>query len=475
MMIRSYTTTAAAGGPVTASLVASRTSGPAPLAVHFDATGTTHTDGSIDVIRSLGYYFAYNDTSPGNWTYSQNGTHVSKNYDRGGPIGAHVYETPGTYTAKVRARDASGNVSDAQVTITVSDPDSYFAGTNTVCLSRNTDHTGAPAGASQQSNVTVWPTFASNTRYLLHAGQDFSSLGRPQLAGATNTLTNVAVGKYGSGASPIVSGFALDGEPPGASRTTWSSNITVSDLNLNGARFVSTQSHTDVLLQRLTNISASGETCVEVGAGVSYYSVAANSGTTTAANIYLPVRTFLVDCTISGGLYGVTCWGRGTAIMGCQIHAHTYHCIRLWNCYKGAVRHNWLYGPGVDYHQLKLHSGGTGAWDDRVNSSSHASAYNVVSENKVGDTGQVNSWAVAVAPAGEGTTQGVKDCIVEDNYFAYNFGSEVVLGGLRLTSRGNTGVGTVNEDTSGHAADIPGGWDGPYYTGGASITTEAPA
>ena len=44
-----------------ASLAASRTIGVAPLAVHFDATGTTHSDSGVDPFHDLYYMFDFGD------------------------------------------------------------------------------------------------------------------------------------------------------------------------------------------------------------------------------------------------------------------------------------------------------------------------------------------------------------------------------------------------------------------------------
>lgn len=475
---------AAGGGggssPVTADIQASRTSGPAPLAVFFEATGTTHSTVS-DTFRGLGYYFDFDDVGAGSWAYSKSGSsHTSKEYARGGPLAAHVFETPGTYTVKVRARDSSGNVDDDQVTITVDDPDTTFSGTNTICLSLNTDHTGAPSGASQQSNVSAWPTWTSSRRYLLHAGQDFSSLGDINFG----TLNDIQVGVYGSGAKPIVSGLGVENTNPGASKTTYASRISFYDLELTG-RVTSTTTHTDVLFLRIDSIDGdTSNTGLELGGATGFYANPANSGATTAANIFHPRNTFIVDCTVPGGSYNFTMSAQRLALMGCNIGpSETHHNIRLWSGHKLYIAHNQI-AAAVDAsdHNLKVHSAGTDTWPALIaDGDAPATSQVVTQENIFGTASGEGAIQSVVFGAqnndGDPYIEGLEDIIVEDCYWANNFasGGELFFGGRRMTDRGNTSVGTFSVGTSARPNGIPPGWDGPYYTGESSITTEAPA
>ena len=143
----------AAAAP-TAQLTASRTSGTAPMAVFFDATGTTDTTTTLDTFRELGYQFNFGDPLPGVWQYDS----LPKNLQTGGPLAAHVFETPGTYVVNLTVKDASGNSSSASVTINVQSADTVYSGTNTVCISANTDFTGCPSGAQQLPNSTTLPS-----------------------------------------------------------------------------------------------------------------------------------------------------------------------------------------------------------------------------------------------------------------------------------------------------------------------------
>jgi PKD repeat protein len=100
---------------------ASRTSGVGPLSVHFDATETLGlADGDLINAR-----FA--------WDFDLTDTDSNGVYERGeGMVATHVYEAPGTYTARLTVTDVDGSTSVEDTTITVSDVDGtwttyYFA------------------------------------------------------------------------------------------------------------------------------------------------------------------------------------------------------------------------------------------------------------------------------------------------------------------------------------------------------------
>ena len=93
------------GVPPDASIVASRTSGPAPLTVLFDASGSTVAEGTIVEYE---------------WDFEGSGT-----FGNGGPDPAaeHIYEIPGTYNATVRVTSSLGGVGTAIVGIIVKEYD----------------------------------------------------------------------------------------------------------------------------------------------------------------------------------------------------------------------------------------------------------------------------------------------------------------------------------------------------------------
>ncbi|MCP4346196.1 MAG: PKD domain-containing protein, partial [Desulfobacterales bacterium] len=127
--------------PYSNALTASRTSGVAPLGVFFETDLT-----SSAAFSNTFYSWNFGDSSSGTW--AETGT--SKNIDTG-PVSAHVFETPGEYTVTLTAKNNSGTIGAETVLITVENPETVYAGTNTVCISRSdsNDFTGCPDNAEQ--------------------------------------------------------------------------------------------------------------------------------------------------------------------------------------------------------------------------------------------------------------------------------------------------------------------------------------
>lgn len=145
----------------------------------------------------------FGDSSLPTWNYGAN-TSQSKNFATG-IVAAHVYETPGTYTITSLAVNDLGETDEVTNVITVSDPDTQWAGTKTICVSGTGDFSGAPAGATlvPSSNATTAVSGnigAGDVRILFNRGETFTA--------ATACVLNQAgpgyVGAFGTGAKPII-------------------------------------------------------------------------------------------------------------------------------------------------------------------------------------------------------------------------------------------------------------------------------
>jgi hypothetical protein len=444
------------GGTVTAALTASRITGPAPLAVNFDAIATTHTNGSIDTFRELAYTFNFGDTGSsgtGNWPYSS----APRNTEIGGPLAAHVYEEAGTYTVTVTALDSEGNFDTEQILITVTDPDVEFSGTNTVCISGNSDWTGAPAGASL---VTSLPTIEANKRYLFRAGESFTQ------NISINYLSNIQVSSFGAGAQPQITGdVSIQSANPGTPTNPagWASEIVISDLNINGAINNSVGGENILIHKNTTNER------IGVGTTTQYYFDQAGSndpGFTWCKNVFVVENVSDCGNLSSTGRYNLFTYANRLAVLGNSFTNPFEHNIRALLNYRSFMGHNELSNPGTSKHQFKLHSRGLDTFDEQlVNAPNPASRYIVVARNSVGDSDDANNWAVAVAPQNDGSAEGIEDAIVEANHFnSPNHINEIAFGGRRLTSRSNnTGANTVTTTTGSQAGSLPAEWRGPYY------------
>ncbi|MCB0339845.1 MAG: DUF4215 domain-containing protein, partial [Bdellovibrionales bacterium] len=155
------------------SLKVTRTSGVAPLAVHFDAADTTGTTNSP--FRDLIYSWDFGDPNSGVW--STNGK--SRN-SASGPVSGHLYNDPGTYKAKVSVVDQFGNYNEKEIEITVTDANSFFAGTKTTCISTSANFSGCPSGSqtvTTSSFNTAMNYFDTGKRVLFRRGETFNSTG----------------------------------------------------------------------------------------------------------------------------------------------------------------------------------------------------------------------------------------------------------------------------------------------------------
>ena len=202
----STTTPTPTTGGIVLSLVPARTSGVAPLAVFFDASGTTDIGVTTRPFHDLEYTWSFGDPSSGTWASGAQPGVSSKN-SATGPVAAHVFETPGTYTVTLTAFDGT-NSATTTTTITVQDPNTVFAGTNTICIGSNTTPVaganGCPTGATvvvESNFATIVNTYAlTNRRVLLKRGDTFTA---PTTGAITRTGPGI-LGAYGSGAAPKV-------------------------------------------------------------------------------------------------------------------------------------------------------------------------------------------------------------------------------------------------------------------------------
>jgi titin len=156
-----------------------------------------------------------------------------------GPLVAHVFETPGTYNVTLTANDGTNPPLPCSVQITVTDPNTVFAGANTVCVSATGTFAGCPSGATQitsgafdtQINAHTGP----GTRLLFNRGDVFTCTGGINKGGAGP----VTIGAYGSGALPVINA-AFDTFACFAINSTTASDWRMMDLQFNANGHVNT-------------------------------------------------------------------------------------------------------------------------------------------------------------------------------------------------------------------------------------------
>lgn len=443
-------------GDITVSLVASRTSGPAPLAVHFSAIDTTSTiSGVTDPLRQLLYEFDYGDSGAGVWTV----TGGSKNVSIGGPLGAHVFETPGVYTVRCTAtREASTGFQE--VTITVQDPSVVYPGAQTIFVSPSGNFSGAPAGAQ---TVTSIPAIVSNRRYLLRPGESFGAVNVPH--GVSNVQISAAPGI--SGSKPIIpSAFIGEvGQPP-------DSNFPF-DVSLIGLQCNGTVTQSSAARRLLFHKLDMPNTCaITINSAAGYWADPSRFG---------PSMPHMREVFIS------EVFGRGTtstdsltgdmiqsAMLGCDLMYATQHTVRVWRAWQFFMEGCAIRGVSSDgiRHALKLHGSGSDAFpglgSTYGDSNSWATRYVAIQNNLFGDPADNNSLTVVLGPQNSVVSEGLEDCWLSGNRYRRGASTltDLNLAGRRMTHINEVldAGGAASVSAPGlHNEGLPSGWNGPYY------------
>ena len=457
-------TPAAAGPPahpgmvtVTAAVTASRVTGVAPLAVLFDATGTTNTS-SLDSFRQLNYAFNFGDDRGLVWSVSGQ----PKNTETSGPVAAHVFDVAGTYTVTVKATNPStGETSSANVTVTVTAPETAYTGTKTVCVSAAKNYTGCPSGATQTTALptgTAW----NGKRVLLARGEKFGDIS------ILDGNVGVQVGAYGSGNAPVVNSVGVGNWRPATAN--FASDITVMDLAITNG--VAQSLGKQVLLYRLDMTSPSNGHGIYTG-GISYWAASDPYRTVPTSSFYYANQIFVVENKVTGtfndGGYNLFGDGSQVAMLGNVMGVSKYHTARFTKLRKAIVAHNQLKGinPSGTYHSLKIHSGGLTTYTDAYKDDAWYSEQVVVANNVFGDSSDTNQWTVAICPQNDTSAEGITNVVVQNNTFIRNSHTELdlALGGRGFVIAGNRVLGGQGPARlrvgAAHTGALPAAWRPP--------------
>lgn len=198
------TTTAGTAGVITPSIQASRISGIAPLAVFFDASGTTAT-GVSRPFHELEFRWNFGDNPAELWSAGSRTTTGSSRNEATGPVAAHVFSTPGTYQIQTTITDGTNTVVNGCLQIAVLDPDVAFSGTNTTCLSTAGNFADCPAGALQVTDasgnfVSAITTHATTGKRVLFRASETWNAPTPGIIASTGPGI---VGSFGAGTARI--------------------------------------------------------------------------------------------------------------------------------------------------------------------------------------------------------------------------------------------------------------------------------
>lgn len=397
---------------------ASRTTGVAPLGVFFNADVDTTTDS----FHTLEYAWDFGDPGSGTWADSS----ASKNTDKG-PVAAHIFESPGDFTVTLTVRDDTGIIATRNFDIQVDNPDTYYTGTDTVCISKSTsnDFTECPAGAEHilMDNIDELPNHvASGKRVLLRRGDSWTTSGSARYA---NIAGPVTIGAYGP--CPVKDARGICDNAP--------------VINLTGSTNQGIFNLYRITDWRIQDLHITGDT-------TRWGAIGGNTGLNSILLLKLKVEGFtvpmgnshwdtdghdqfmIVDCDISESATNEVYVGsERLVLMGNNFrNPGQSHVLRVWQAYFGVIGHNTLSGSSQDSssgrHALKFHGPSqevlANAGDGRgglVN----PSRFVVITDNIFGGSGP---WPVCIAPQDTGQDERIHDIIVEKNRFFPGYGDQ---------------------------------------------------
>jgi hypothetical protein len=443
------------------SLTTNRISGVAPLAVFFDATGTTSPLTTMP-FHDIKYTWGFGDPA-GNatWAYGSRVGQSSKNIAYGAVAG-HVFETPGTYTVTVTAFDGT-NTNATTTTITVTDPNVVFSGANTVCFSTSADYANCPAGAAhvQTSNfaTAVNTNMAPNRRLLFRRGETFSSA-----AAAIITANGPGmIGAFGSSTDPKPVVLRQSSQYDvmltlGTASTALIGDWRIMDLDLNGQNIeeaynigIDTGGEFNNLLALRLTVRGTWR-----GVAASHWALAPGKSIYDGWSIVDSTMTGIPGCTYVGKYdcdWRVYIAGKHHSVQGNSLDNEDTggsHVIRSEYLAKSVISNNYIARAGIIQHAIKLHAW---AWGGGAGGNSTASTYSeqvIISDNKI--VGGINPWTVAIEPQNDQMDERIRDVVFERNWLTTGTGTQIGVNSSAATStfRNNiVNIGSVSANHSG--------------------------
>src|SRR3954469_18316891 len=401
-------------GQITAALVPSRESGVAPLYVFFDATATTAVATSRP-FHELEYRWDFGDAASGSWSSTPGMPNLSRNQATG-PMAAHVFESPGTYTVSLTVLDGAGAATKT-VQISVSDPDTVFAA-NTLCVGNSQPVAGSggcPAGAavlaSSDFDTAINNNIAGRKRILFRRGNTFTSSADAGIRVNGPGL----IGAFGSGAAPVVSMSGNNNAIVLSSGSTPTiKDWRIMDLEINGNFGAATNAiFADGGIDQVTLLRMN----------IHHMHFGVKLSPDTLDNYGSAHRLWdqwaVVDSSVRnaiGGAGGYVLYfsGQRVAVMGNVLSdsSAAEHVLRTPHIYKGVFSHNDMSKQAPTKHVVKIQAA---SW---FGAAPTVYTEQVLLSNNKFPSGDGGSWTVTLGPMNAQSDERVKQVIVERNWFA---------------------------------------------------------
>lgn len=426
---------------ISPSLVLTRSSCTAPCGVIGDASGTTDAATTSIPFQDLQYTIDWGDATAGAWTTGTRTSANSKNTSYG-PIGAHVYETNGSYTVTLTVCDsltcAAPGITTASITVAAAN--TTFSTTATECFATSGNYAGCPTGATTHGTATgAWNTLVagcigSNKRCLFRTGE-------------TWTITNTAsissagpwqVGGFGGGKANVRGVNTAFTDIMDV--TTGVTEGAIYDIAFDGQNFANAG------VAAVGGTGASGVTILRVDAqhinrgyawdGCKFVvsdSSFSNGVTTNNIALYTPAIGGLI-CDYN-------------AIIGNSLDtgaaSNASETTRFPYLRKAVISNNNILGPGPSFDAIKLHnisSGGT--WGGNY------TELDVIAENYT--TPGSGPTVVTLGPQNSSSDERLRNIVIERNLISMssNTVSGLIIEGVNMTVRNNTFYGDTADSVA---------------------------
>lgn len=399
---------------ISVSIVRSRVDGIVPLAVLFDATGTTSTATSRP-FHDCYYVWDFGDTGSGNHPTITGMPTRSRNTAYG-PVAAHVYENSGTYTVTLTVYDSDGTVDTATTTITATDWEEGVTG-DTVVVAEDGDFTGAPSHdvevdpsvAGLDFDGIINQYIATHKRILFKRGELYTANAKSSI----DVTGPGIIGAWGSGAKPAITS-SLDGICIGLSSLA-TKNLTdwrIMDLSIDCSSGTASSC-----------IDAEGEMSqllvYRVDMANAHFFVRVNASILDETVDTMFDQIAVVDCTGTTGVGGQTgnglfLWGSKLTVMGNVINpaGGVEHGTRIMYSTPGVISRNVFTGGATSKTDFTFRAPDF-AGGETLPAGSY-NEYTVISENKF--ISAFTSSTAVTGPNNSGTGERIKDCIWENNW-----------------------------------------------------------
>ena len=380
------------------------------------------------------------------------GTCVSTQYawDFGDPSGAHdrmtgynaghVYDQPGTYTVTLTVTNQDGAVSVAQgqVAVAASTRQQVFVDS----VNGSDANAGTTASAPLKTAAAAFAKLGDNTEVLLKAGESF-----PLAAGISINSSNVLIGRYGTGADPVL--MRVAGNTGQAFQTfNGADGVTIEHVTFdspNAVALSAAANKTGVcgVYVRGSNVTVRDCTFLNIDDAVNE---AGNPGGTLVADNNAP---------LVNGLRGYMVWAqgdRGTIVGNTVANSTREHCVRLEYAAEETIEDNTLTNLG------RAAAGDSG---DIVKGciEMQQGSYGWIAGNRVtgGDIRIGPRGATGIY--GETATSSTDDCVIQDNQLTDTFlfvmpGShhEMIQNNVILASGGEGAIDMNGTDADGRTS-----------------------